>query len=123
LESVASSVTDAGGSIQTCVADLTSEAGIQKVNQAVAQFGGCDVLVANAGILETGILAEVSAATFSRVLEVNLMSHWALAKSLLPFLTASRAGRIINIASILGVGGPVRMGIGPYAVSKHATTA
>jgi NAD(P)-dependent dehydrogenase (short-subunit alcohol dehydrogenase family) len=120
LESVAASVPDAGGSIQTCVADLTSEAGIQKVNQAVEQSGGCDVLVANAGILELGALAEVSEETFSRVLDVNLLSQWALAKSLLTFLKASKAGRIINIASIVGVGGPVRMGIGPYAVSKHA---
>src|SRR5262245_56307230 len=76
LEAVAASVPDEGGSVQTCVADLTSEAGIQQVNQAVEQSGGCDVLVANAGILELGTLAEVSAATFSRVLEVNLMSQW-----------------------------------------------
>jgi gluconate 5-dehydrogenase len=120
LEAVAASVPDEEGSIQTCVADLTSEAGIQQINLAVERSGGCDVLVANAGILELGVLAEVSAATFSRVLEVNLMSQWALAKSLLPFLKASKAGRIVNIASIVGVGGPVRPGIGPYAVSKHA---
>jgi 2-deoxy-D-gluconate 3-dehydrogenase len=62
----------------------------------------------------------VSPATFSRVFEVNLLSQWALAKSLLTFLKASNAGRIVNIASIVGVGGPVRTGIGPYAVSKHA---
>jgi 2-deoxy-D-gluconate 3-dehydrogenase len=77
-------------------------------------------LVANAGLLERGALADVSADTFSRVLEVNLMSQWALARSLLKFLKRSKAGRVINIASIMGVKGPVRMGFGPYVASKHA---
>jgi NAD(P)-dependent dehydrogenase (short-subunit alcohol dehydrogenase family) len=120
LESLASSAPDAEGSIHPCVADLTTETGIQAVTHAVERLGGCDVLVANAGVLEGGALAEVSAATFSRVLDVNLLSQWALAKCLLTFLKGSRAGRVINIASIVGVGGPVRIGVGPYVVSKHA---
>jgi NAD(P)-dependent dehydrogenase (short-subunit alcohol dehydrogenase family) len=120
LESVASSVPDAEGSIHPCVADLANETGIQTVAQAVERLGGCDVLVANAGILESGALEDVPAATFSRVLDVNLLSQWAIAKSLLRFLRASKAGRVINIASVVGVGGPVRSGSGPYVASKHA---
>jgi NAD(P)-dependent dehydrogenase (short-subunit alcohol dehydrogenase family) len=120
LESVASAVPEAEGSIHPCVADLTSEAGIRLVTESVEQLGGCDVLVANAGVFEGGALAEVSAATFSRVLDVNLISQWAIAKSLLAFLKQSKAGRVINIASMVGVGGPVRVGSGPYVASKHA---
>lgn len=120
LKSVASSVPDAEGSIHPCVADLTNEAGIQTVAEAVERLGGCDVLVANAGVFESGALADVPAATFSRVVDVNLISQWAIAKSLLTFLRASKAGRVINIASILGVGGAVRSGCGAYVASKHA---
>lgn len=120
LEEVAAAASGAEGVIDPCVADLTSEAGIQAVTHAVERLGGCDVLVANAGVLERGTLAEVSAATFSRLLDVNLMVQWVLSKSLLTFLKESKAGRVINIASIMGVGGPVRMGLGPYVASKHA---
>lgn len=120
LESVATSVPDAEGSIHPCVADLTSEAGIDAVTQAVKRIGGCDVLVANAGLFESGSLADLPAATFARVMDVNLMSQWAIAKDLLMFLKASKAGRVINFASIVGVGGPVRSGSGAYVASKHA---
>lgn len=107
------------GSIAPCAADLTSDEGLDSVAGAVGERGRCDVLVANAGTAEVGNMEIMDDDSFSRVLELNLTAQWRLAKALFPWLRKSAAGRVINIASIYGMGAPVRSGLGAYAASKH----
>jgi NAD(P)-dependent dehydrogenase (short-subunit alcohol dehydrogenase family) len=107
------------GSINACVADLSSEQGILAVTGAVEVCGACDVLVANAGTAEVDKLESMDEERFSRVLDLNLTAQWRLAKALFPWLAKSDAGRVINIASVYGISAPVRTGLGAYAASKH----
>lgn len=107
------------GSIIPCVADLSSDQGIDCVTRAVAARGRCDALVANAGTAEVGKLESMDDERFSRVLSLNLTAQWRLAKALFQWLAKSDAGRIINIASVYGISAPVRSGLGAYAASKH----
>ncbi|MDX1432047.1 MAG: SDR family NAD(P)-dependent oxidoreductase [Gammaproteobacteria bacterium] len=119
LAALADSAAGLSGSITACPADLSRDDGIESVANVVEQRGGCDVLVANAGVAEVGKLESMDDESFSRVVSLNLNAQWRLAKILHPWLAASAAGRIINIASIYGICAPVRAGVGAYTASKH----
>jgi 2-dehydro-3-deoxy-D-gluconate 5-dehydrogenase len=94
-------------------ADLRDEAEVVSVGDAVeAKLGGCDIVVANAGTIERVPLAESHRDQFAKVLDLNVTSQWLLSRVLFPYVKASAAGRVINMASI--------MALGAYSVSKHA---
>lgn len=83
--------------------------------EAIAVLGRVDVLVNNAGVLgERAHLADVDAATWERVIAVNLTGTVALVRELLPGM--ADGGAIVNVTS----GAAGRAGWGPYAVSKLA---
>ena len=119
LAELVDSTADLAGSVSACAADLARDDGIERVASTVKDRGRCDVLVANAGVAEVGPLESMDDESFSRVIGLNLNAQWRLAKALHPWLAASPAGRIVNIASIYGVGAPVRAGVGAYTASKH----
>jgi len=121
LEQLAKDADLQGGNLIPCTADLSSESGVEKVGKSAEQkLGGCDILVANAGISPVAELEDMGLGDFSEVLELNLTYQWLLAKTLFRLLSESRAGRIINIASAYGLGASVVPGLGAYAASKHA---
>jgi NAD(P)-dependent dehydrogenase (short-subunit alcohol dehydrogenase family) len=102
-------------------ADLRDEAEVVSVGDAVeAKLGGCDIVVANAGTIERVPLAESHRDQFAKVLDLNVTSQWLLSRVLFPYLKASDAGRVINMASNMALGANVRTGGGSYSVSKHA---
>ncbi len=119
LQQLAETATDLPGSITSCVADLSSNDGVDSVARAVSERGGCDVLVANAGTVEVGKVESMDDESFCRVLELNLTAQWRLAKALFEWLVKSDAGRVINISSVYGISAPVRSGLAAYAASKH----
>jgi 3-oxoacyl-[acyl-carrier protein] reductase len=85
------------------------------VKEAQAALGGLDILVNNAGITRDQILMRMSEDDFDRVLEVNLKGTWNFIKaSTRPLMKCG--GRIINIASVVGVTG--NAGQANYAASK-----
>ncbi len=121
LESLSSELDDCEGATLTCRADLSQRAGIDKVAEAAEnRLGGCDILVANAGIADRVRLEKIAEEEFAEVVHLNVTSQWLLSKTLFPFISKSKAGRIINIASVYGLGASVYDGLGAYAVSKHA---
>lgn len=120
LRALGDSIGEAAGSISPCAADLSTEAGIDRVARAIEDRGRCDILVANAGTAEVGDIESMEDERFSRVMALNLTAQWRLAKALFPRLAESDAGRVINVASIYGISAPVRVGLGAYAASKHA---
>ncbi|HKF71368.1 MAG TPA: SDR family oxidoreductase [Stellaceae bacterium] len=67
-----------------------------------AAFGGLDILVSNVGIRHRFPLAEISAEDFHRVLEVNLVSAFHLAKAAVALMVPRGRGRIIMVTSIAG---------------------
>jgi NAD(P)-dependent dehydrogenase (short-subunit alcohol dehydrogenase family) len=81
--------------------DVTSPADIQSAARTIeTEFGRLDILVNNAGVLldRDGVSAE----TFRKTYEVNVIAPWELTQALLPLLQKSDAGRIVNHSSILG---------------------
>jgi NAD(P)-dependent dehydrogenase (short-subunit alcohol dehydrogenase family) len=91
--------------------DMGEEADVRNmVDRAVAHYGALDIVVNNAGIHIPGNSQELSVAAWDRVMGVNLRGIFLATKFAVPHLKESKAGRIINVASVhafRGGGGPV----------------
>lgn len=85
---------------------------------ACAALAAPDILVNNAGILTEGPLAKTDVADFDRVIAVNLRGSFLAARA---FVRRTDAGRIVNIASDLGILGREKMAA--YTASKGAIIA
>lgn len=86
------------------------------INFAIEKFGRIDILVNNAGITADNLIMRMSEDDFDRVLNVNLKGTWNCSKHTAKYMAKQRAGRIINISSVVGiVGNP---GQSNYAAAK-----
>jgi 3-oxoacyl-[acyl-carrier protein] reductase len=88
------------------------------VEAALGQWGKIDILVNNAGITRDTLLLRMKDEDWDLVLSVNLKGTYHCMKAVLPTMSKQRRGRIINIASIVGVIG--NAGQANYAASKAA---
>ena len=86
-------------------------------SQVLQRWDRVDVLVNNAGISCISPAEDTSAAEFRRVLEVNLVAPFLLAKAFGPTMLAARSGSIVNIASVAGLLGVSDRAA--YNASKH----
>jgi len=118
LDETVAAVRAAGGTIEGYRADVRDQAQLDEVaKQAVASFGGIDVVVANAAIMApSGPFLEISEENFQNVLDVNLVGVWRTIKAAMPPLR-ERHGAAVVTASGAGVKGTPF--IGPYVSSKH----
>jgi 3-oxoacyl-[acyl-carrier protein] reductase len=82
-----------------------------------------DILVNAAGLLSTGLIAELPAAEWERVSRVNVSGILHCAKVAIPSMIARRRGRIINIASVSAMRGGGSIGNAIYGASKAAVVA
>ncbi|NNN01902.1 MAG: SDR family oxidoreductase [Acidimicrobiaceae bacterium] len=80
-----------------------------------------EVLINNAGVGETGPLADMPMDRIRHLFEVNVFGTLALTQAVLPAMVERRSGRIIIMSSIAGV--IPAPGFGPYAMTKHALEA
>lgn len=88
----------------------------QLVNDVLADFGGMDVLVNNAGITKDGLLMRMTEDQWDAVVNTNLKSCFNLTKASLKHLMKQKSGSIVNITSIVGIKG--NAGQSNYAASK-----
>ena len=121
LEALAKETKPMEGRVEPCTADLQSPEDITHIADEVARiFGSCDVLVSNAGSGTREPLNRMKERNFSESLHLNTTAQWQLSKALFPLLKSSGSGRIINVASVYGLGASVMHGLGAYTTSKHA---
>ncbi len=88
------------------------------VEQVLKAWGKVDILVNNAAITRDGLLLRMKEEDWNLVLQVNLNGTFNCTKAVLQTMTKQRYGRIVNIASIVGVMG--NAGQANYAASKAA---
>ena len=100
-------------------ADVTSPSDVASmVNRAKEEFGKIDILVNSAGINIRGPIEELSYEQFQEVQEINVNGTWLCCRAVIPEMKQQKYGRIINMASTLGVVGLSNRT--PYASSKGA---
>ena len=86
------------------------------VKQTTEQWGRIDILVNNAGITKDGLLLRMKAEDWDRVIDVDLRGAFLCSKYVMPHMIRRRQGRIINISSVVGIGG--NAGQSNYAAAK-----
>jgi NAD(P)-dependent dehydrogenase (short-subunit alcohol dehydrogenase family) len=100
-------------------ADVSSEADAAAMaDRALSEFGRIDILVNNAGVNIRGAIDELSYEEFRKVHEINVDGLWLCSRAVVPHMKQAGRGRIINLASTLGVVGLENRT--PYASSKGA---
>jgi NAD(P)-dependent dehydrogenase (short-subunit alcohol dehydrogenase family) len=107
-----------GVEAEEVLGDISDEAVVKRAGEVVrSRWGRVDVLVNNAGISFIAPAETVEGKAFLRVLEVNLLAPFLLAKAFGAMMLEQRSGSIVNVASIAGL-----VGIGDrsaYNASKH----
>ena len=88
------------------------------VEQVLKAWGKVDILVNNAGITRDGLLLRMKEEDWNLVLQINLNGTFNCTKAVLQPMTKQRYGRVVNIASIVGVIG--NAGQANYSASKAA---
>ena len=100
-------------------ADVSSPEQVEAMVQAsLDAFGKIDILINNAGINIRGPIDELSLDDFRTVLNVNVDGVWLCTRTVLPHMKEAGYGRIINLASTLGLVGLANRT--PYTSSKGA---
>lgn len=100
-------------------ADVTEADAVDAmVKTAIDEFGRIDILINNAGINIRGPIDELSYEDFQQVQKINVDGIWLCCKAVTPHLKKSPAGRIVNMASTLGLVGLANRT--PYTTSKGA---
>ena len=86
------------------------------VEKVVADFGQVDILVNNAGQTKDGLMMRMSEEQWDSIIETNLKSAFNFTHAVTPLMARRRAGSVINMTSVVGVGG--NAGQCNYAASK-----
>jgi NAD(P)-dependent dehydrogenase (short-subunit alcohol dehydrogenase family) len=120
-------VEDLAGAASTATFDVRDRAAVQEgVANAIAELGGCDAVVANAGIVDTIHRAErFSEEEWRKDVETNLYGAFYLAQSAFEALAASGDGRVILISSVAaetGIPGQVAYGASKAGLVGTART-
>jgi NAD(P)-dependent dehydrogenase (short-subunit alcohol dehydrogenase family) len=111
-------IRSAGGEAIGYAGNITDESVVEGFAKSVHdRWGRADVLVNNAGISMIAPAETISAESYRRVLEVNLVAPFLLAKAFGAKMLAARRGCIINVASVAGLLGIADRAA--YNASKH----
>lgn len=99
-------------------ADVTVESQVAEAFAACRnERGPIEILVNNSGVAESAPLTRTSAAMWERILATNLTGTFLCAREAAPDMIAAGWGRIVNVASIAGLGGAPYLSA--YCASKH----
>jgi citronellol/citronellal dehydrogenase len=119
IGSVAEGIIAAGGRALPVACDVTSEESVNAaVDATVAEFGGIDVLVANAGVLWLGPVESTPLKRWQLCLDVNLTGVFLVTKAVIPHVRARGSGSLIAVTTT-GVN-MIDQGSNAYWVSKAA---
>ncbi len=88
--------------VNAFICDMSSYKEVEKLFSHITDL---DILVNNAGISHIGLLSEMDAATWHRVIDTNLSSIFYTSKFAIPLFLKKHEGRIINISSVWGTVG------------------
>ncbi len=116
-EKVAAEIRALGRKAWAHAVDVADAAGVAAAGEKIlAECGRVDILVNNAGVTRDGLLMRMSDADWDAVLDTNLKGAFLFTKAFARSLIKQRSGRIINVASVIGLIG--NAGQTNYSASK-----
>ena len=116
-EQAARKIVETGGAAMAAHCDVTQVAAFRKVvEQVVEYWGRLDIMVNNAGTAITRKAIDLSEEEWDRVVDLDLKSVFFCAQSAARVMIPQQSGKIINVASILGLVGA--NGLIPYCAAK-----
>lgn len=118
IETIRKELEAHGGRALYHPADMTKPKEIaEMIETAIAEFGGIDVLVNNAGIQHVAPIEEFPVDKWDQIIAINMSSAFHTMRAAIPSMKAKKHGRIINIASAHGlVASPFKSA---YVTAKH----
>lgn len=117
LDAAAASLRSDGLAVETAAFDVADSAAVATgMADIAARIGSIDILVNNAGVQHRAPIEEFSDADWRRLMATNLDAPFFMARAVIPAMKAKRAGRIINIGSLMSrLARPTTV---PYQTSK-----
>jgi 3-oxoacyl-[acyl-carrier protein] reductase len=117
LDQMKSAASTGGGGVFFRQANVAVEEEITPVIEAILKEAGTlDILVNNAGITDNDLIFRMTLERWNRVMAINLGSAFLISKVVARHMSKQRSGSIINMASVVGVGG--NAGQASYSASK-----
>ena len=102
--------------------DVTSYAEVEgMINKTKQEWGSVDILVNNAGITKDNLILRMTPEDFDAVININLKGVFNGIKAVFPVMMKQKSGKIVNIASIIGLIG--NAGQANYSASKGGVIA
>ncbi len=119
LERARHDLTERGAEVYAVPCDVTERTQVEEMVELVSgHFGGIDVLVNNAGVIQVGPLEVMTLADYEEAMKIHFWAPLFTTLAVLPQMKRRRQGRIVNISSIGGkIGVPHLV---PYSASKFA---
>ena len=110
---------DFGVKTSSFSADISNQEQTESmVATTLQKFGGLDILINSAGINIRGPIDEISLKDFNQVMSINVTGTWLCSRAVTPVMKKNGSGKIINLASTLGLVGLQNRT--PYTSSKGA---
>ena len=105
------------GKVKAFYMNVADELSVNKgLKEVIDEFGRIDFLVNNAGITRDNLLMRMKKEDWDAVIAVNLTGTFNVSKAVIKYMMKARYGRIINIASVVGIIG--NAGQANYSASK-----
>ncbi|MBN2297068.1 MAG: 3-oxoacyl-ACP reductase FabG [Deltaproteobacteria bacterium] len=116
-EDLVDDIISSGGSAEACCFDITDETQIaQAVKYIAGRHGRIDILINNAGVSKDSLLLRARVADFENMIDTNLKGSFFCSFHVARYMLKQKSGRIVNISSIVGLGGNAGQSI--YATTK-----
>lgn len=116
-EAVVEEIITAGGKAESYQCNVADGAACEAmVKELIEKYGRVDILVNNAGITRDNLLMKMSEEDFDAVIDTNLKGTFHTIRYLSRYFLKQRSGKIINISSVVGIGG--NAGQANYSASK-----
>ncbi len=117
MDSGINTATEIGKKVKFFQLDISSEEQVNDTVEAIVkEFNKVDILINNAGITSDRLLLRMTKQDWQKVIDINLTGTFLVTRAVIKHMVKQRSGRIINIASVIGMIG--NAGQSNYAASK-----
>ena len=121
LEALSEEIRHGGGSCEIAVVDVSDRAGMETLGQRLAEKGGIDILINNAGTMPISPILSGRVDEWDRMIDVNIKGVLYAINAVYPGMAERKDGHIVNISSVAAR--LTYQSAGVYGGTKHAVRA